>query len=886
MNIIHLSGVETSSGLPVHKLSAKYRLTDLNMSASNLKASIGSSTIGNQLVFNYSEIYYLSDFLDSVSMDLNLKNTQISTNDLAQFAPELAKMNQKWTISGIFKGKVGDFTVKDLNLKFGNSSTIKGKLDFKGLPDFYNTFMEMDLNKSNIYAPDLRPFLDNNSFEFVKKLGKVAINGSFIGFPKDFVYSGSFASEIGYLETDLNLKIKGIEKTFYEGKVKAKNFNLGKLIDQEGIVKTVDMDGQINGVGLNLATLKLKAEAQIHRIQLLGYAYKNAKLDASLAKNYFSGELTVKDTNLRMNVSGYADASVKPEKIRLQVNLEHANLQALHISKDELSLSAKGDMNFTGLIQSETEGFLQFSDISLANAKGKARLNKLDILSEMNSGLREIKINSDWVSADLKGDFLIKTLAKEALVFIDETKIAFKNDSTAFSPYHPNQTTAQEQSIEFDISLKNINPVLQLFYPDYSVADQSHLKGSFVSGAKYHFDAQAFSLGLGYKDKLASKDSIDIWIEKNSRVPEAIAKVRISSKELKLNPSVTLEEAYGHIDWNGDKIDFTTGTKQKSTDNKIDLAGFLTLFDTRTDLKFTDSDINILDKHWAISDSNNISFTPNSIIFHTLSFFESQQRIRLNGVLNNNPLEPLQIHIDNFNLATLNSLIRYQLKGTLNGRVTIKDLYQNISIDNQLQCDSLNINNFLFGNLSASSSYDNFLQKIILNADLERDGNNIVSLAGHYDPKDAVSPINLNAKLNKANISVIEPFISDVLSELQGEASGILDVDGSFEKPLITGEVDIDNGKMKVNYLNTTYSFSDKFYFTKDFFGFKNCRITDPNNQKGLLDGGIYHTYFNNMRLGISGKVYQFQVLNTQEKDNDIFYGTGIVTGSFALTGP
>jgi hypothetical protein len=886
MNIRHLTGIETSSGLPIHKFTAFYRLTSLDMMASHLDADIGKTHLSDLLIFHYPDLSELSEFLDSVTLDLHLKDTRIHTDDLAEFAPELAKMHQKWTVSGKFYGKVTDFTAKHLNLRFGQSSAIRGNLDIKGLPDFFNTFAEMDLNKSVVYANDLRPFLDNDAFEFMKKLGKVTLTGNFIGFPKDFVYTGNLISELGYLNTDLNLKINGVENTFYEGKIKAKNFNLGKLINQERYVSNIDMDGSLNGTGLNLTNLKLNAEANIQQIQLLGYAYKNVKMNAFLGKNYFSGDLSVKDTNLTMQLSGSVDATVKPEKVSLEGTLDHADLKAIHLLEQGLNISGKCNLDFSGLIQSETEGYLQFSDIVLERDNKTAKLGDLDIRSELVMGQRDINFRSDWLWAQFKGDFLLKTLTDEVSSFVKETILSFKNDSTTNKNYYAKKETPINQYIDFNVNFDNITPIIQLFYPDYSIAKKSHINGSFSSGETYFLFLQGKSDSIVYKGKSAFDNALKISFQKEATKETVVASTSIISKRIDVNPAITLKDFYSDVVWKDERIDFKVGTKQEDYTNSVDFGGFLTLFDLRTDLKITYSDMNILDKHWSISDSNKVSFTPNSVFFQSFSLNEGKQRIRLDGTLSNNPSDPLHISINNFNLVTLNSLITYKLKGILNGDITVKDLYNNLTLDNKLYCDSLYVNNFLFGNVTAVSSWDNFLQKIQIRADLERGGKFVASLAGHYDPKEKVNPLNLNVTLNKANISVVEPFISDILSSLKGEASGILDIDGSFEKLLITGTIHIDNGKMRVNYLNTVYSFSDNFYFEKDFFGFKNCEITDEGSQKGTLNGGIYHNYYRDMRLNFEGKVNKFQVLNTTEKDNDIFYGTGIVSGTFSLKGP
>ena len=90
-----------------------------------------------------------------------------------------------------------------------------------------------------------------------------------------------------------------------------------------------------------------------------------------------------------------------------------------------------------------------------------------------------------------------------------------------------------------------------------------------------------------------------------------------------------------------------------------------------------------------------------------------------------------------------------------------------------------------------------------------------------------------------------------------------------------------ENASMKINYLQTTYKLNDTIRFDRKGIKFNNVRITDLEGNTATLSGSVNHTNFHSYiaDLIINIKPNPFQVLNTQLKDNPMFYGTAYATG-------
>jgi hypothetical protein len=164
-----------------------------------------------------------------------------------------------------------------------------------------------------------------------------------------------------------------------------------------------------------------------------------------------------------------------------------------------------------------------------------------------------------------------------------------------------------------------------------------------------------------------------------------------------------------------------------------------------------------------------------------------------------------------------------------------------------------------------------------------REGKKIIEVNGTLGRKD--EELALKAQLMKANLSVLEPFLSTYLTQMGGTISGDFIVGGSLTAPIVLGTGLLTGGTTKINYLNTFYTIDGNIVFTPNEISFKELILKDINGNRNRMRGGIAHDGFRNFILDISSNLENFQVLNTSSKDNELFYGTAYVTGTLDIFG-
>ncbi|HXA01582.1 MAG TPA: translocation/assembly module TamB domain-containing protein [Cytophagaceae bacterium] len=892
INVKNLRTKESHIQLRVHKINTLYTITPKRMSFENLYASVGRTIVEDHLEFNYDSILSMTEFNTQVRVISHIKNSTANFQDIAWFAPALKPYFEMAKVSGDFDGTVTRFDVNNLNLKFGKGSNIKGKASFDGLPNLDETFIEFRFNNTNIYAADLKQYLDDNSYSVVNKFGKMTGNGEYIGFFNDFVAKGNFNTDLGKIISDINLKVNN-KKSIYKGHLITQSFNLGKLVNHPDKIQLLDMDGNIQGEGFDLNDAELKLKAKIDRIGINNYNYRNIVTNAELSKSLFNGEIFVKDTNLHFTAQGKVDLRENVNEFKIKANFERVNLKPLHLSSVETLLRTNVDLNFKGIKPDDIVGDLRFTNTYLLYKDNKEIfIDFLHAESKKIGGQRNFNINSDLLSLNMIGNFEFTQLAQDAERLYNEYAMALKNDEKSLDAYYiqkrKGNKTHNKYNIDFDLSLKNINSLVSIYVPDLYLSRNGTIQGHFSEGYTSILTARGKIDTVIYKGDEVFDSQIELSASKLSDSSSILGIAYITSGSQKIKSLPETSNFSFEALWADNKINFTTGMAQKSSKNNGNIKGTLSFLPEKEELVLHNSKFNLLNKTWNISEDNKIIFAHNEITFNNFTVSNASQVISINGTISDNADREAILKVRDFQIESINPLLsETKLNGTLNGDIVFKDLYKDLNMGGKIKLDKFLINNFLIGDVEGTSDYDVKQKRLNVNVEVHRLEKVIINLTGYMKASETGKNEDLNflATLNQADIEILSPMFTGMLSDLSGKATGELKITGTIENPFITGKGFVQDGRLKVDYLGTTYHFEDNIYLEQNLIGFKKLNLRDEQGNKAVIDGGLYHDSFKNFVVNIKGYMDHFQVLNTTEKDNDLFYGEAIITGDMEMLG-
>ncbi len=890
VNIRKLQGVNPQTKLNVKELKSFFRYTKHSMALTGLTAHIGNSIIGDSIVFNYNRPGDLSDFNEKVIMQAHLEGTRIYSKDLALFAPYLNRYEENWSISGDFSGKVVRFRLRNADLHFGYHSMIHGNISFSGLPDFGNTFIDFALRPSVLEASDLKQYVtDTAAFRNVAKFGTIKLSGKFLGFPKDFVANGNFDTDLGQIVSNINLKIRENEaKSYYKGRLKTVNLDIGTLSGQPALVQRLDMNGRIEGTGLKIRSATFKINANVDRIGLRGYNYRRININGRLSQQEFQGNVSVNDANLVFAAKGEIDLRNGRNLINVQGNLQHADLQGLRFTRENTVIRTRLDVNVRGIEKDEIIGNGLFTDGFVTYGSRNIRIDSLFIRTNKDAAaVRDFSVQSDFATVSAKGDFEFKRLFEDVKQLIGEYSLNFSNDEANIQTYYRKKKSQARQRyrLEYLVDLKDINPILSLFYPEVYISRNTRVEGNFANGLTSIARINSQIDTIVFRNYHFYGNEIDISTSKLADSSDVLASTYLFSRHQQLSTAPPSDSLALEAIWSGKNIDFEGTIAQANNTNLADLKGDLWFRPGRIEVQFKPSYFRILNNEWHITANNLIDIRGREVTFSNLAVSNQNQMITLEGSVSESLNEDAELTLREFDLRTLNPLLAHQLRGVVNGYINIRDFYNSVNLESELKIEELVVDNFLIGDIDGVAKWESSDQRVHVNYNVFRQDEAIVTLTGTYDPKAETDKINMRAVLNQTHIDVLQSFFNGLISKVAGTATGRLSISGTLDAPVVKGSVIVSNGQFNYNYLNTLYHFDGPIYFTENEIGVRNLRLYDEDNHVAIVKGGVYHDGFRQFGVDLTANMQEFKVLNTTFRDNDLFYGTAYVTGTLTLLG-
>ncbi|MEX1239875.1 MAG: translocation/assembly module TamB domain-containing protein [Cyclobacteriaceae bacterium] len=883
-----LVATENDSKFRINQLSTFFRISQQSLEFIDIKLQSGKSTVTDTVLFTFNGQRDLSEFNEKVNIHASFKNTLIYPEDLAIFVPAAARLTKPVVLNGILDGRINNFKLTEMEFAMGNS-LLKGSLDMEGLPLLSETFTILELKNSTLDFQDLKGLLGEEALERLKPLGKVEMDGEFLGYFTDFVARGNFSGDLGHMTSDINFKVNedNFSRSVYSGKLALENFDLGTYLKDTVSFQRVTLDGNLRGSGLTVSTADFKLDGRVDMIGIKNYNYTNIKTNARFASEFFNGFLSINDPNLKFTTEGSIDLRAGINEIKVKANIDTALFHNLNLTRRDLFLSSNLDVNIKGLHLDSIVGTADIRDFNIAQNGKSLSLDMIHLISEKDRENRVIQLHSSLMDGEVNGDFLLTDLTQDLQTVVEEILLNIRNDKTEIESYY-RQKNYQPKSYEtnFRLTLKDIGPIMQLFNIDMLVSDNTLIDGKFTSG--HTTIIQAFSTidSLAYNKALFLDTEVELTASKISDSTNVLAMGFVNSNRQSLTKALKTKNLVAEAIWNENHVAFSLDADQQDQTNYMRLKGDLHFLQDSTQLRVMPSTIRILEKNWEFDPNNLITIRREDIFVEQLKLRNNSQYVLVDGRVSRNPEEKLSMEISDLDLSILNPITGRDITGTLNATFKLNDYFQEPQLQNELKIDSLTVDKFLIGDVMGKNLWDPREKEFGIGFSIDRNENRIVNLDGTYRPSRTASPLDISADLSNANLKIIEPFFDELFSGIGGTITGDYRITGKLEAPAIEGEGKVTGGQIMINYLKTTYGFTGIIGLSPNSIYFKNLELTDVLKNQGRLNATLTHQGFKSMRVNLDASFRNFQVLNTTESDNSLFYGQGYATGDLNITGP
>ncbi len=873
-----------SRGIVVKNLMANFEYALDHMTFADLNIKTEQSELKGDLKFNYRR-EDLKDFTNKVNVIANFRDSEVSLTELNVYFDEFG-INQRAILNMDLSGTLNNLVATNLNVSTTRNTRIIGDITFKNLfskaDDSFaleGRFQNLASNYNDLTA--LLPRILGKSIPTVlSKVGNFKIKGTSYITSKRIEANIEIDTDLGFIKTDLELtNIDDIDNANYIGNVVLEEFNLGVLIN-DPLVKNTSLNLDVDGKGFTVENLQTQVKGDVFSLEYNNYVYENISVSGDLGNKIFNGILKVEDPNLQLDFNGLADLSEDIKKFNFKANVGYANLKILNfVTRDSVS-EFRGIVSMTakGSSYDNADGTIEINNTIYKNQDLSYNFEDFEIVSSFRGKERTISINSpDIINGEVSGQFKI----------LDILKLAENSVGSIYTNYVANEVEeGQYLNFRFNIYSK----IAAVFYKDLILGKNTFIEGRMETD-KTGFELTFNSPEIKFQDYFAN--NINVRVDNSNPLFNTF--IEIDS----LNTGVYNASQFSLINVTKRdtlliKSEFKGG---KNNQDNFNLNLFYTIDNAnKSVVGFRKSDVLFKGYDWLVNSEkdtlNKIRFDRQFKAFDIfpIKINQGSEEILISGAIKDSINKNLEVDFKEVQLVKITPRIdSLSLKGSVNGKVNITQTNGVYLPKSDIEVSNLFVNDYDLGVLTAKIEGDNSITNYKVDVSLTNDNLKSLGANGTIDVAEQNPKINLDIAFEEFLLDPLNPLGEGVINNIRGLVSGNAKVTGSLKKPSIDGELLLDRAGLSIPYLNVDYGFDfdSKVSLKGQQFIFNNVTMTDSKYfSKGNLNGYIEHNNFSDWKLGLKLTTDRLLVLNTEESEDELYYGTGFISGLAEIRGP
>ncbi|MCC6401917.1 MAG: translocation/assembly module TamB domain-containing protein [Flavobacteriales bacterium] len=875
----HISFRE-KSGLVCTGLQGRATVSGRGIAVEYLELRTPFSTLRGRYEMRSASWKDYTGYIDRVEMLAELDSSVVDLRDIAWFAPDLEGLAARVGVRGRARGTVRELKARDLTLDYGRHTHFEGSVEMSGLPDLAGTFVVVDARTLRTDAADLAtvpvpPFPEGRVLEVPRELavlGPMAFRGNFTGFASAFTAYGSATTQLGALSTDLSYERDTVSDVFrFNGALATTGFDLAPLAG-DPTVGPIAFDVKVNAKGRDLATMQADLDGRVPLITINDRPLTGITASGRLQRRLFNGRLTCDDPSVKLSFDGLADLRGKWPKVDFTADLERADLFELNIAPELHLGEVSGIVRAQGeLAPDSLKGRLAIEGLTYCDDQGVLELGDVELASARRDGEPMLSLRSGLVNADVQGRFL-PTRLPDAFLSVVYSVFPALSDRARYDQ--------EEQRFAFDVHVKEAGPLLRRLVPRLELDPGAHFSGMF--------DTRTFDMALSADlPRIAygtvGGDSVRVILDKTLDL--LIFSMR--SERQQLTDSTFLEG-----------IDLSGKAYQDELEVRMVWDG--STHDTRGDLRlaglvngWTDVELDLLPSRlhlglgaWSNPEPVRLHYHEGGLEVRQLEVLNEDERITLDGWLAADPERALAFDVDGVRLRHLRPFYKGPMvSGSLSGEGRVFDLLGEPSLISHLCVDSLKVDKHPVGDITFAATWRDSRREMEVGGTLQRGRLKALEFSGRIAPAAEAEQLDLVLDLDSFDLAFIDPYLPAGVSDIQGRVTGDIRVGGTFAEPRVEGTAVLDEAGLRIDYLNTFYSLSDRVRILPDGFWLDLVRVKDQEGRTARAVGTINHKGFTNWDYDVVLELDRFLCLNTTVNDNELFYGKAYGTGDLQVSG-
>ncbi|WP_231590725.1 translocation/assembly module TamB domain-containing protein [Hymenobacter terrenus] len=908
----NLAGKE-QSGFRIDSWKANVVYDSVQIRLDSLDLVTPHTRIRRTLAIGYESLDALGDTkkLPNMKIEGDLRNVRLGFRDILYLAPDLAGTspfntgpNQSVLLNGQITGRVGDFTVRNLEFVGLRNTVLKARRGrIQGLPNVdQRLYTDLDLQQFSTSEADIRSLAPKGSIpNNISIPPALALSGTFRGRPTTLQFDTNLNLRSSYGNIGFSGNLGAAQASGRQpllGTFAVSGFDFGRLLKNPQLGR-VTATGRLNATG-NLkdpATLVGQVKATVQSARYNGYTYRGVGATVDLDQNrYIISASSKDDPNLNLDLRAVVNLrdARNPTYELNSLNLRAANLRALGFyTGGDLRVQGNLVANLRGADANSLNGTFGGQKIVIARDNQPFALDSLNGRIVQTPARTAVTVTSDIANVGLDGNVHLGDLATELQQHVDRY---FDLPGVKY--------VASNADRHFTYSLQLKNPALAT---------------KLVPGLKR---ISPFTLAGDYSRqaaRLTAKTDIPVIRYNNYRLDSL--RLDVGSDASKLNYSLLMARAAQDTTLKlrapsitGNVADNKVFTRvailgDSANRERLALAGTLSINDEQVTInnrrvtgqvyQFSAAPEQILNyAAWTAGANNYVRYYPTgAVVADGLRLSNGRSALALQSQNPAEPASPLGVTFTDFELAELARIVQQQdslVAGTLNGTARI----DNLGTKRQAFTANATVRNLVFqksliGDIAVDATNpapDRYNVEARLTggaAGSVGGAGNDVQIRGSYVTTSA-TPLDFIVDANRLNLKLIEPFSAGQLRSANGYISGRLTVTGATAAPQVRGTLTTsDDAGFIVPQLGSPFRLPNQaLTFDDRGIAFNNFTVLDSASNKAVANGYLLTKDFVNYAFDLRATTSNFMAVRSTRKDNPLYYGRLVLDSDTRLTGP
>lgn len=857
----------------------------------------------DHLVLDQTRVRYNEILVDQLDVALALPVLSMDSLDVQLHSLHLRAQMDRLDASfeANLNGNLDSVFAKEMQLIFRNERLFSGDVAVYHPTELDSLYMDAqcnDLYCNNALLQDLLSQLQMKPVELptmVSNLGHVHYRGDIKGRLENIDLHGAFTTALGAMNVNGDLHIDTtLSHIDFCGHLSTRKFQLGHLINQAdlgAVAFHAHVDGKIDSTSLTHCI----AEADIHSIEVLGYKYKNIRIDGEMYSEEVNGSLAINDENIRLNINGLADWSEEDTRLDLTIDLAQFQPAKLNLIQQYPNLELGATTYISLYTSGKTEemldnltGYVIIDSLQIQNGEVQTMMEQLKLLvdSELKAGVpfHQLRVQSDYLTANLSGAFRYQTLPA-----------TIQNLLHHYLPTlidKPTLKRTDTNNLDFYAYFRGLDSLTQILDLGVELPSLPTIKG-FIYEETGQLGLQAYipninTSGAKMEDITISLDNMDEQLNMSVYVLNHLPKDNPTAAKLgdiKANINLTAQN---------DNIDLSVelgNTDSVRNEGIISVSSQVTkhLGKPKFDIQVQPTHIILNDSAWSIGEAN-ITYTSAEQTLDIDNFYLSTdyQLITADGRASRSANDSIDVVLHNINLDYILTYTEaskaISIMGPVTGKAQVYGVFSEPMLEAQAFIPNGGLNGVYLGDVTAEAVLDRESKSILIYGEIiDSTNHKVADVTGKVIP--AQKWWGLDIACDSVDIHFIDFWTKGIIANPQGRGYGRVKVEGQDHKVWVTGRALAKDAQITVPQIGATFYVTDSIFLDSTAIRFPDITVYDQFGNAGTFSGGVYHDNFLDISFDLRARANNMLVMDLPADQQSFFYGKVFGTGDVHIYG-